>query len=393
LSAPSGYDDATQNFLHFARSHKRATTAETPLRVSESSPARAKPFLTMSNESRARAYLAKLPPAINGQGGHAATFAAACRLVEFGLSFEQALPLLMEWNETHCLPPWTEAELRHKLADAFKRTSPKSQFANGASVTRRGVFSPMATARTANQSASNPILARGFDPKRDAPGKNTSQKEILALAAKLHEGKQADFAALAALRGLSVAGVALASVRGLLRFGRYHGQDAWFAIDASRRNACARRMDGKPWRADGAKSFILRGSQAAWPLGIGEARNFRNVLLCEGAPDLLAACHFIVTQRRQADCAPVAMLSAEYRIPADALPLFTGKRVRIYAHDDGKGYQATSRWAASLDVCGADVDAFSFATLRTCDGAPVKDLNGFALAQPADENLLKSLLP
>lgn len=48
----------------------------------------------MNNETRARAYLAKLPPAIAGQGGHDATFAAVCRLVEFGLSFEQGAPLL-----------------------------------------------------------------------------------------------------------------------------------------------------------------------------------------------------------------------------------------------------------------------------------------------------------
>lgn len=347
----------------------------------------------MSNETRARAYLAKLAPAIAGQGGHAATFAAACRLVEFGLSFEQAAPLLAAWNETHCQPHWTEAELRHKLADAFKRTSPKPQFVNSASVTRRGVFSPVSTPQTANQSASNRNLARRFDLKCAVPGKNNSQREILTLAARLHEGTEAELSALAALRGLSVAGVALASARGLLGFGRYHWRAAWFVLDASRRNACARRMDGKPWFADCAKSFVLCGSQAAWPLGIGEAQNFRNVLLCEGAPDLIAVFHFIATQDRQADCAPVAMLSGNYSIPADALPLFTGKRVRIYAHDDETGYRAVSRWAAQLETRGADVDAFSFAGLRTRNGAPVKDLNGFAHAQPADENLLKHLLP
>jgi hypothetical protein len=152
-------------------------------------------------------------------------------------------------------------------------------------------------------------------------------------------------------------------------------------------------MDGKRWRADNTKSFILRGSHATWPLGIGEAASFRNVLLCEGAPDLIAAFHFMAAQGRQTDCAPVAMLSGNYSIPADALSLFTGKRVRIYAHDDETGYRAASRWAAQLGACGADVDAFSFARLRTRDGEPVKDLNGFAHAQPADENLLKTLLP
>jgi hypothetical protein len=338
----------------------------------------------MNTIDRARAYLAKLPPAIAGQGGHAATFTAACRLVEFGLSFEQAVPLLAEWNETHCQPSWTEAELCHKLADAFKRTLPKPQFVNRA-------FSPVSTSRTANQSASNRILARRFSEKGDKSGKKSVPAEIQTLAAQLHEGTEADLSVLAALRGLSVAGVALASARGFLRFGRYHGQATWFVLDGSRLNACARRMDGKPWHADGAKSFILRGSHAAWPLGISEARNVGNVLLCEGAPDLLAACHFIVTQSRQADCAPVAMLSGNYRIPASALPLFTGRRVRIYAHDDETGYRAVLRWAAQLKTRGADVDAFSFTGLHTRAGAPVKDLNGFA--QSPEENLLKNLLP
>jgi hypothetical protein len=71
---------------------------------------------------RARKYLAKLPPAISGQGGHAATFRTACRLViGFGLDRDQALTMLREWNETHCDPPWTEKELEHKVDDAMKQ--------------------------------------------------------------------------------------------------------------------------------------------------------------------------------------------------------------------------------------------------------------------------------
>jgi hypothetical protein len=58
------------------------------------------------------------------------------------------------------------------------------------------------------------------------------------------------------------------------------------------------------------------------------------------------------------------MLSAAYTIPADALPLFAGKRVRICAHDDETGYRAASRWAAQLATHGADADAFSFAGVR-----------------------------
>ena len=67
---------------------------------------------------RCRAYMAKIPPAISGAGGHGATFRAACECIRFGLSDGEAMALLREWNTTHCHPPWTEKELAHKLSDA-----------------------------------------------------------------------------------------------------------------------------------------------------------------------------------------------------------------------------------------------------------------------------------
>ena len=319
---------------------------------------------------RARAYLAKLPPAVAGQGGHAATFAAACRLVEFGLSFEAALPLLCDWNVAHCLPPWGEGDLRHKLADAFRRTSPKRQFTAAADSGR-----PVTTAHPS------------------APAVHES--ELSRLAPHFQPGTPPEFVALAKLRGLSRAGLALASARGLLRFGRYHGSPAWLALDASHRNGCARRMDGAAWPSSGAKSLLFRGAHAQWPVGLAESQPFPVVLLCEGAPDLLAAFHFLALLNRAADCAPVAMLSASYRLPLAALPHFAGKRVRIFAHDDAAGYAAAARWLAAIEPTARAVDAFAFAGIRTRDGKPVADLNGFAHAEANDDNekLLTNLLP
>jgi hypothetical protein len=72
----------------------------------------------MNTLDAARAFLAKLPPAISGTGGHNATYRAACCLVRFGLADGDAMILLRQWNGTHCQPPWTEKELAHKLADA-----------------------------------------------------------------------------------------------------------------------------------------------------------------------------------------------------------------------------------------------------------------------------------
>jgi len=73
-----------------------------------------------------------MPGAISGAGGHDQTFAVACKLVEFGLSPDDAWPLLLEYNH-RCQPQWSERELRHKLEDAFRNTNPRHNFTSHAS--------------------------------------------------------------------------------------------------------------------------------------------------------------------------------------------------------------------------------------------------------------------
>ena len=73
---------------------------------------------SVSVVDRARRYMATMPPAVSGQGGHNQTFTVACRLVlGFGLDQGEALSLLREYS-AGCLPPWTERELAHKVKSA-----------------------------------------------------------------------------------------------------------------------------------------------------------------------------------------------------------------------------------------------------------------------------------
>lgn len=75
---------------------------------------------------RCRGYALKHPPAISGQNGHDVTFNMACNLVQrLGLSKDEALPILQDWNAT-CQPPWTTDELEHKLDGALKK-SPRGE--------------------------------------------------------------------------------------------------------------------------------------------------------------------------------------------------------------------------------------------------------------------------
>ena len=73
-------------------------------------------------ERRALAYLDKLPSAISGSGGHAATYTAATVLVHgFEIDPERALSLLLDHFNPRCVPPWTEKELRHKVTSSAKK--------------------------------------------------------------------------------------------------------------------------------------------------------------------------------------------------------------------------------------------------------------------------------
>lgn len=78
---------------------------------------------TTDVERRALAYLDKLPPAISGNGGHAATYTAATVLVHgFEIDPERALSLLLDHFNPRCDPPWSEKELRHKVNSAATKS-------------------------------------------------------------------------------------------------------------------------------------------------------------------------------------------------------------------------------------------------------------------------------
>lgn len=57
--------------------------------------------------------------AVAGEGGHNATFRAACKLRDAGLAEGEALTILSEWNGTNASPPWSAVELEHKIRSAY----------------------------------------------------------------------------------------------------------------------------------------------------------------------------------------------------------------------------------------------------------------------------------
>jgi hypothetical protein len=73
----------------------------------------------------AREWLAQQPPSVEGQGGDNYTFSVVCGVVKicYGFDSDEILKVLDEWNAT-CEPPWPAHQLRHKIAEAYKRVRP-----------------------------------------------------------------------------------------------------------------------------------------------------------------------------------------------------------------------------------------------------------------------------
>ena len=149
---------------------------------------------------------------------------------------------------------------------------------------------------------------------------------------------------------------------------------AWLITDRARRNAQARRLDGEPWAWNGKKAWTLRGSCASWPIGLPESKPFPAVAVCEGGPDFVSAFHHALASGAEERIAPVCIVGASLSIPAECLPAFAGKRIRIFINNDAEGYAAAQTWAGQLRGIASRVDGFTFDGLTRTDGKPVKDL-------------------
>jgi hypothetical protein len=193
-------------------------------------------------------------------------------------------------------------------------------------------------------------------------------------------GTTEDLRRLASLRCLSIEGLRMAQADRVLWFATLHGFRAWVITDDTRAAAQARRLDGEPWEhlQDSPKAWTLPGSCGSWPVGAINVRDRSSIPLIEGGPDLLAAYHLMWCEERH-DLTPAALLGASNSIHPVALPLFAGRRVRIFPHNDEAGAIAARRWHDQLVRVGATVDYYDMTGLQRFDDGLVDDLNDFML--------------
>lgn len=96
------------------------------LTVQKRAPRTSQPFVTTDAVmKRARAYLARMNPSIQGQAGSNDLFAAACRMVHgFFLNDSDALGLILDEFNPRCEPPWDEKDVERKISEARTKSDP-----------------------------------------------------------------------------------------------------------------------------------------------------------------------------------------------------------------------------------------------------------------------------
>ncbi len=317
---------------------------------------------------RARRYLAKMPVAISGQGGHIATFKAACAAaVGFDLNDDDALATLTDWNAA-CQPPWSERELRHKIASARRDSKHPPGY-----LLREDERHPQS-------SASRPTPAHA--PARgDTPAvKRRRWPAFLPLTSR-------DIEAIARLRKLDsdrFTGYAVrqANQCGFLSRAQVSGLDCFILHDGA--FAQARRLDDQPFTLAGGKTIKAKNLPGSEGHFIGHGQAWLGgpqvkVLLVEGAIALLEALAAYTFVGPSSGWTIVAATSAYSRFEKDPAlqQALAGRHIRVIPDNEpeGSGFKAAAVWLTELEAIGCQVEIRSLP-------AGIKDL-GPLVANPS----------
>ncbi len=195
----------------------------------------------------------------------------------------------------------------------------------------------------------------------------------------LRQGTADELHELSERRGFAVEALRMAERRGVLQFCSLWGNAAWCVTDRRRELFEFRRVDGAKWPAYGRlceRKAHCVGTGKAWPIGTLESERFAKVVVVEGAPDFLAAIHFLHLEQKTEIVAPVGILGASnHRLAPEALARFKGKHVCLFPHVDEAGRAAVREWARQFKAAGAArVTAFDLSGLVKADGTAGKDL-------------------
>ena len=259
-----------------------------------------------------------MPPSIAKSGGHDAAFKVAAALaVGFDLADEDAMPIFEQWNAT-CSPPWSENDLRRKMASARRDYKRPPGYLLG-EVERPTIPEPPARFHTEPLTIEE---ARTFADARGLP--------------------------FSAIRAAVAAGFAKAGVHS--KWGRH------FAIGEGEFRQL-RRFNNEPFLWNSRPKAI--NFQKCPPAFVGASwlDTHPNVLLVEGVVSWLEAAAAI-HMAGASDFIPLAAFNCHSTF-SKALPVLgalAGRRVLIVPDTGQAGTAAALRWITELEAVGCKVE-------------------------------------
>ncbi len=194
------------------------------------------------------------------------------------------------------------------------------------------------------------------------------------------KGSEEAWEAFAKLRGYSYPAVWTMAQAGILRFSIINGHKCIVITDNERRAAEIRRVDGGLF-SSGSKAYPLKGVDKSWLVGAALLADGADVLITEGATDLLAALNLYVEHRKAGGkriWCPMALLGSKCkRLDPGLLEQIKGRHVRLVPDGDDDGDIMRDTWAAMLTKAGCPVDV-----IRTPRGKDLSDV--MAKIRPAE---------
>ncbi len=329
--------------------------------------------MKMDLMERARRYIAKMPPSIEGQNGSTAFLNVALALVrKFDLPSAGVGDLFREWNSHYSKPLWSEAGILHKLKDAYAigglprghystrpRPSPTAPTpVEGA----KGTFGPSLDSSGTLMERARRSLKLVLEQTSEGPISNDEVKARQRAAwPDFRPMLLSEMEQLAALRKLSMGAVYQAHSLNVIRAAEVDGFACY--VLRGRDFAQAKRMDGGRLRVKGAEKKVktLHGSIGSF-FGLhllGEI--CRPILLVEGCIGLLEALEAIRLQGKDegpGGWSPLAAVSASSRFNDTLLNRLRGRRIRIVPDAGPAGMDFCAIATVSLRSAGCTVDAF-----------------------------------
>lgn len=302
----------------------------------------------MDHTDRARRYLAKLPPSVQGTGGEQALH-KACFVIVVGFNIppDAAFPLLAEYN-ARAVPPWPDNALRLKLSGVNRFHG------------ERGFLLGGETRERTHRPAQAPAPAK---PPRPRP--------------ETRKPTEAEMAQIARVRGVSVGAVLLLVNHGLLTVGLNRGLPAFFLHGPGIFQA--KRMDGKEWetRLGPAKADTFAPVDG-FGISCGVTADTKDVIIAEGIVGLLELTEAVLRAEDGTGVAwegvgVIAAYAKDSKISAQQASYLAKRRILILADAGDAGLKAARKWRDAIKAAGGSARIRHFF---------VKDLGAALAASP-----------